>query len=147
MELIKEIRREDLKKINLDKIYFKLCKVSNWYKSTYKKEEMTKEDFLEIQKEDFSCVRDIGYATIDKFLWLQRYLKGEVRGVYKKNKQELIESEKILKLKEQLEKHKKIENSLRVKITNLEVENANLKRDNKRLTKIENKINELKKII
>lgn len=94
--------------------------------------------FLDMTEDDFRNVFLFGEKTIAKYLWLQKYLKGEVDGQYhsekdekliefagqkeieKRNKQIDTLLKKIEKLSEELEEEKNENRNLRKRVIELE---------------------------
>lgn len=88
-------------------------------------------NFLDITEEQFRDIFGIGKTSLPKYLWLQKYLKGEVNGVYQPDCEiavQLLESEEISKLKKKID-------DLSEKLAKTSSELAQERKNNKELTK------------
>lgn len=99
--------------------------------------------FFDITEKDLkkANIKGMGASGICKIIWLQKYLKGEVSGVYdSKTQYSYRENSEINKLKMQIEE-------LKETCKNLRNENGELKKEINSLKKEQSKINSAKNTI
>lgn len=106
--------------------------------------------FLDITEEQFKNVFMLTDRTIAKYIWLQRYLKGEVDGTYDANKDnKLIELAVKEAINNKQEKIEMLENKLNIALTkcnDLKKENKDLKIQIKKYDRVKKAILEIRKI-
>lgn len=97
-------------------------------------------NFLEITEDGFKKVFFVATAYVPKYLWLQKYLKGEVQAPYTKTYQLLTDEKLIQKITQKEEKICELEKKLK----SIEEENKQLKSELRKYENYRKKIEELK---
>lgn len=137
------ISSEILDSLGLEKFIGKIYCINRWFRNKNNRA-MTKEDFLSISENDFMCIRGLGKISIEKLLWLQRRLRGDLEEDRYPKKEDSAE---VMILKIRIENHKTKENELRKKIEFLENKISEMKKENKELKKINATIEKLKEVL
>lgn len=129
---INQIEYEQLKELGIKSYDSSLERLKMFLKgdASYRTKlipEMVGKDFLEMTTEEImmlkECIYCFGNSAVDKTIWLQKYLKGEITGKFKSEIKSIEISEKENRISSLLEENR----NLRKRIKELELENKSLK--------------------